>query len=165
MRVFYYLSILSLTLIVAAGPNIVEAAPKSPFLKLSGSWRGKGSVKPPGSKKAERVSCRVRYKVRKRGVLITQNIKCVGHGYWIRATSKFRYTPGSKKIEGTWTANYGDKSKSREGAQGRITGDYIGDVISISLDSESFSTGMTIKLKGRKQVVDISSLGKLTLRR
>lgn len=137
---------------------------KNPFPALRGSWRGKGTVTPVGSKVEERVSCRVNYNVQAK-VRVTQVIRCAGNGYWLRATSRFRYTPGNKEINGSWSANYGDKVKPKEVNNGKISGAFFGNVISMNLNSNKFSKGMTIKLTGRQQVVEIDGVAKFVLRR
>ncbi|MEM7619006.1 MAG: hypothetical protein AAF228_00910 [Pseudomonadota bacterium] len=156
---------LFLAVTLAGGQYSVDAAPKNPFLKLKGSWKGKGNVKPKDGQ-PERVSCRVKYDVKGGGTNVTQNINCAGSGYWIKARTSFKYTPGSQRIDGTWSASYGDKSDPKKrSTTGEISGSYINDVIAIDLDSEDYSGGMTIRMSGRTQEVTIGSLAKLTLTR
>ena len=145
--------------------SYVEAASKSPFKVMAGSWRGSGKIKPPGGE-TERVRCRVRYRVYSSGNKVNQVIKCAGSGYWITATSKLRYTPGNRKIRGTWSAKFGDKGKPKETSGGSVVGDYINNTISISLISDKRTGNMSVKMNGkRSQTVIINSLAHLELRR
>lgn len=147
----------------------VEAASKSPFAKLAGKWRGSGRVTPPGGQ-PEKVRCRVSYIVSGSGNKAKQSIRCAGNGYWIVANSNLKYTPGTKKIRGVWNARFGDKKarkkdnkKNRTG--GAVQGDYINNVISISLINQKYTGNMNVYLNGRKQKVVINSIAVLNLRR
>lgn len=164
MNLSKYLSILLVLIIFPALQAQLHAAPKNPFLELAGNWRGKGDLKPRDGQ-PERISCRVKYAVSSGGTNVNQNIRCAGSGYWINATTKLRYTPGSKTLKGTWTANYGDKSNPKRSTTGNVSGAYINDVISISLDSTDFTGEMVISLKGKKQLVSIGSFANLVLTR
>ena len=132
---------------------------------MFGNWKGMGKITPPGGA-PERVSCRVKYKVMSNGNKARQNIRCAGTGYWITATSNLRYTPGTRQIKGTWTANYGGKHDTKNKVSGRIDGSIINDKVSVSLIGEGFSTGMNVIMEGaKKQKVIIDSLATLDLRR
>lgn len=166
MKISYFVIILSLVVATAGIQYSADATSvKSPFLKLKGNWKGKGDVRPPEGK-SERVSCRVKYIVPGRGNNVTQNITCAGSGYWIKATSKFKYVPGSQTISGTWSASYGDKSNpNKKETTGKVSGRLIDDVISVDLDSNDYTGSMTISLTGGKQEVAIHNLAKLVLTR
>ncbi len=145
--------------------SYAEAASRSPFSPMAGSWRGSGRVTPPGGQ-AERVRCRVSYKVYGRGNKLNQRIKCAGSGYWITATSNLRYTPGNRKIRGSWKARYGDRGKSQKTSNGAVHGDVINGVISISLVTKKGTGNMTVRMNGkRRQSVTIDHIIRLDLRR
>lgn len=165
MRTSFFILILSFVLIASGFHNEIHASTKSPFLELAGNWKGKGRVNPRDGQ-PERISCRVRYNVRSNGIKITQNINCAGSGYWIKAKTNFNYVPGSRRISGTWSASYGDKSDpEKRSTNGKISGSYINDVIAVSLDSNDYNGEMTIRMNGRKQEVAIGKIAKIELTR
>ncbi len=167
---FKLLAMFAVLLVSATGTfSTVEAAStKSPFLKLAGKWRGSGRVTPPGGQ-PEKVRCRVSYVVSGSGNKAKQSIRCAGNGYWIVANSNLKYTPGTKKIRGIWNARFGDKkaskSKKKNRTGGAVQGDYINNVISISLINQKYTGNMNVYLNGRKQKVVINSIAVLNLKR
>ncbi len=116
----------------------------NPFAKLSGSWKGGGTLEPLGGD-AERVICRARYNVSASAV--TQTITCAGTDYKINAVSKLTYSGG--KLFGSW-------NEKNYGAGGGASGSVKGDTIYLRISGDKFTGRMSINVSSGKHTVKIT---------
>lgn len=135
--------------------------PGNPLPLLAGTWQGGGKIT-PASGVAERISCRVNYKITSDGKKMHQYINCVGTDYKFRATSDVIYRKGGK-IHGTWR-------ESIYGSEGPVTGRATKRNIDLTLASDSFTGNMNIKVTSKSDhsvhlVLDKTGTASIRLRR
>lgn len=131
--------------------SAVTAAPKAtgnPFDQLKGYWSGGGTVTPTNGK-AEKVSCRVTYNVA--GPAISQNMRCAGTDYKIKAITKFKYKDG--KISGSWNESIYDTS-------GGVSGTAKSNLVHARISGDKFSGRMSINITGDGHTINIIQLDK-----
>lgn len=157
--------------LVAGAPNVADAASKgNPFSKLKGKWkctRGGCWIRPIGGSK-ERVGCRVRYKVGKRGKSITQSIKCRG-SIKMTANAKVKLRKRNR-VSGSWNSYNNHTGRTSGGASGSTTSTKL--FVGISA-SNGFRGAMRATISGRKHKVTLYQskngkrhvVGRLSLRR
>jgi hypothetical protein len=137
-------------ILAAALVSAVEAdTPKAscdPFAKLSGDWKGGGTVMPTDGQPKE-VSCSETYRVA--GSNITQNQRCTGNDYEINTTLKLTCKAG--KIKGSWTESTYD-------ASGGATGTAKANLIHVILTGDKFSGRMSINVSDAGHSINILKL-------
>jgi hypothetical protein len=125
------------------------AAPKAagdPFDKLSGDWKGGGTVR-LGDNKPKKVSCKATYRVA--GSNMSQNLRCTGTDYEINTNLKLTYKSG--KIKGFW-------SESTYDANGGVTGTAKDNIIHARITGDKFSGRMSINLSDTGHEINIVQL-------
>lgn len=119
------------------------SASANPFEKLNGYWSGGGTVNPIKGN-AEKVSCRVTYKVS--GSSVSQNMRCAGTDYKFSTSSNLTYSGG--KISGSW-------SESTYAAAGGVSGTASGSAIRARITGDKFSGRMSINVSGSRHTINI----------
>ena len=125
------------------------AAPKaagSPFAKLSGDWKGGGTVTPKNGQ-PKKVTCKVTYKVT--GSSLSQHLRCAGNDYKINSTTKM--TDKGGKVSGSWNEAIYD-------ANGRLTGTAKDNIIHARISGDKFSSRMSIKISDASHQINIVEL-------
>lgn len=129
--------------LVALAVSSAEGASANPFEKLNGHWSGGGTVNPLKGD-AEKVSCRVTYKVE--GAAVVQNMRCAGADYKFDANSKLTYDGG--RISGSWTETVRD-------AAGALSGTANGNSVRARISGDKFSGRVSINVSGARHTIDV----------
>ncbi|MCF6199070.1 MAG: hypothetical protein L3J67_06665 [Hyphomicrobiaceae bacterium] len=163
-------SALSVMLMVAGGASSANAASKSPFPKLKGSWkcvRGGCWIRPVGGSK-ERVGCRVRYKVSSGGRTIRQAINCRGS---IKMTANAKISMRSNgRVSGSWTSYNNHTGRISGGASGTVNARKL--FVGVS-SSKGYRGAMRAVVSGKRHTVTLYQtkngkrhiVGRLSLKR
>ena len=142
-------------LALAAGlalPSPGEAADPAgnPFDRLSGDWKGGGTVT-PAKGDAVKVACKATYKVT--GSNLTQDLRCAGSDYRIDATLKL--TDKGGKIRGSWNEKTYD-------ANGGVTGTAKDDLIHARISGDKFSGRLSLNVSDAGLEINIVQLNEDT---
>ena len=143
------LAVAALLLTVALASPAETAAPQAsgnPFDQLKGDWKGGGTVLPSNGTPVK-VSCRVTYTAA--GSTTTQNMRCAGTDYSIKATTKFKYKNG--KISGSWNESIYDTN-------GSVSGTAKGNIVHSRISGDKFSGRMSINIVGDDHFINIIQL-------
>ncbi len=135
-------------ILAAPGEAAAPKAAGNPFQKLSGDWKGGGTVTPADGK-PKKVRCKVTYTVA--GSRLSQHLRCAGIDYRINATTKL--TDKGGKISGSWNESVYD-------ANGRLTGTAKDDLIHARITGDKFSSRMSIKTSDTGHSINIVELNK-----
>ena len=141
--------LVGLILAAALASAVAAATPKpscDPLAKLSGDWKGGGTVVPADGKPKE-VSCSETYRLT--GSNITQNQRCTGNDYEINTTLKLSCKAG--KIKGSW-------NETTYAASGGATGTARGNLIHVILTGDKFSGRMSINVSDAGHSINILKL-------
>ena len=133
-------------------PGLGEAADPAgnPFDKLSGDWKGGGTVT-PAKGDPMKVACKATYKVT--GSNLSQDLRCAGTDYRIDATLKL--TDKGGKIRGSWNEKTYD-------ANGGVTGTAKGDVIHARISGDKFSGRLSLTVSNAGLEINIVQLNEDT---
>ena len=143
------LPLAALILAVALAVPGEAAAPKAagnPFEKLSGDWKGGGTVTPKDGQ-PKKVRCKVTYTVA--GSRMSQHLRCAGIDYKINATTKL--TDKGGKLRGSW-------NESTYDANGSLTGTAKDNIIHARITGDKFSSRMSIKMSDAGHSINIVEL-------
>ena len=143
------LAALVLALAVAAPGKAADPA-GNPFDKLSGDWKGGGTVT-PAKGDPMKVACKATYKVT--GSNLSQNLRCAGTDYRIDATLKL--TDRSGKIRGSWNEKTYD-------ANGGVTGTAKDNVIHARISGDKFSGRLSLNVSDHGLEINIVQLNEDT---
>ena len=121
------------------------------FEKLSGDWKGGGTVT-PAKGDPMKVACKATYKVT--GSNLTQNLRCAGTDYRIDAVLKL--TDKNGKIRGSWNEKTYD-------ANGGVTGAVKDDLIHARISGDKFSGRMSINVSDSGLEINIVQLNEDTV--
>ena len=133
-------------------PGLGEAADPAgnPFDKLSGDWKGGGTVT-PAKGDSVKVACKATYKAT--GSNLTQDLRCAGTDYRIDATLKL--TDKGGKIRGSWNEKTYD-------ANGGVTGTATDDIIHARISGDKFSGRLSINVSDGGLEINIVQLNEDT---
>lgn len=134
----------SLALVAAAGAG---AAAQGPFDRLTGSWRGNGTVELANGTR-EPIRCRAVYNLPYPDQL-QLNLRCAGESYNFDLRASAKYEGGA--ITGTW-------SEETRQAAGTITGNARGDHFSVRAQGPSFTASLDLTTRGSRQSVVIKTM-------
>ena len=142
-------------LALAAGlalPSPGEAADPAgnPFDRLSGDWKGGGTVT-PNKGDPIKVACKATYKVT--GNTLLQKLRCAGVDYSINATNKLSNKGG--KIKGSW-------NEATYDANGGVTGTAKDKTIHAKISGDKFSGRMSINVSDTGHEINIMQLNEDT---
>ena len=112
----------------------LPTAAGNPFDRLSGDWKGGGTVTPAKGDPVK-VACKATYKVT--GSNLSQDLRCAGSDYRIDATLKL--TDKGGKIRGSWNEKTYD-------ANGGVTGTAKDNSIHARISGDKFSGRMSINV-------------------
>ena len=156
---------LALGLAFTNSQALAQSAPSSgPFVNLSGSWAGGGTIKLADGT-SERIRCRAAYSLSNEGVSLQQNLRCASDSYTFEIESAVRYNEGGGVISGTWretTRNVGGfasgpastgRMKARvesAGFKAEMEVITVGDTQTVTIQAEDAEvTDVAIELKRR----------------
>jgi hypothetical protein len=132
--------------LTAPGEAAAPKAAGNPFEKLSGDWKGGGTVTPKDGQ-PKKVRCKVTYKVA--GSRMSQHLRCAGIDYKINATTKL--TDKGGKLRGSW-------NESTYDANGSLTGTAKDNIIHARITGDKFSSRMSIKISDSGHSINIVEL-------
>lgn len=141
-------AMLLLTVSDGYAQRAAEAA-RSPFNGLNGSWAGNGLVELAGGSK-EPIRCRANYTVDAGRDSLKQTLRCASDSYKFQLRSDVSHNNGN--ITGRW-------EESSRNQAGRISGKARNDRIDARVESASFAALITVRTRGNRQTVLISSPG------
>jgi hypothetical protein len=133
-----------------AVPGNAATSAEDLFAKLSGDWKGGGTVT-PAKGDPMKVACKATYKVT--GANLTQNLRCAGTDYRIDAILKLADKNG--KIRGSWNEKTYD-------ANGGVTGAVKDDLIHARISGDKFSGRMSINVSDSGLEINIVQLNEDT---
>jgi hypothetical protein len=136
-------------LVLALGLSGTASAAVSPFRMLAGSWTGGGVISLSNGEQ-ERLRCRASYDVDGGGEQLRLNIRCASDSYNIDLSSDVAYRGG--EISGQW-------SEASRNASGTLAGRAAGDHIEAEARGQSFSAGLSMTTRGRRQTISIRPEG------
>ena len=125
-----------------------EAA-RSPFSGLNGSWAGDGIVQLASGSK-EPIRCRANYSVDAGHDNLKQTLRCASDSYKFQLKSDVSHNNGA--ITGRW-------EESSRNQAGQIVGRARNDLIDARVESASFAALITVRTRGNRQTVLITSPG------
>jgi hypothetical protein len=125
-----------------------QSAAGNPFNQLNGYWSGGGTVNPLKGN-AEKVSCRVTYRVE--GSAVAQNMRCAGTDYKFDTSSNLTYQGG--RISGSWNEN-------TYSASGGVSGTASGNSVHARISGDKFSGRMSINVSGKRHTINIVQFDK-----
>lgn len=142
---------LAAAVVLFAGVSAAQAACTSAGIalidRLSGQWRGTGTVTPIGGQ-PERILCRISYAKTRGGQGLRQSINCAGTDYRIEASANVRCNGNS--ISGVWTENIASNT-------GRISGKLEGQRLRASFKGPNFEGRLSVNFASRgRHTVTIS---------
>jgi hypothetical protein len=133
-----------------AAPGEAAAQAGNLFDKLSGEWKGGGTVTPAKGDPVK-VACKATYKVT--GSNLTQDLRCASTDYRIDATLKL--TDKAGKIRGSWNEKTYD-------ANGGVTGTAKDDVIHARISGDKFSGRLSLNVSDAGLEINIVQLNEDT---
>jgi hypothetical protein len=135
----------ALALLSSAG----QAQRTSPFIGLSGSWAGPGTISLNTGAK-EKIRCRALYRVAETGADLQLDLRCASDSYRFELQSAVSHNDGA--ISGTW-------SEVSRGAVGTISGTSHGNQINLRASSPIFSAMLAVSTRSNQQSISIQSPG------
>jgi len=147
-RVFVWVAAVAGMVIVGPSTAHAACAPEGRKLidRLSGNWRGTGTVTPIGGQ-PERILCRISY-AKTGGSGVRQNIRCAGTDYRIEASANVRCNGTS--ISGLWSENIANNT-------GRISGRLEGQRLRASFKGPNFEGRLSVSFaRAGRHTVTIS---------
>ena len=145
----------SLALFVSVGAlsavaSTARAAEEGPFVGLSGSWAGDGTVTMANGTR-ERIRCRASYSVPPMGHSMNQGLQCASDSYRFDVKSNVFVETGGT-LRGTW-------SEATNQVAGAVSGQISAGQIATSITSPVFSARLSVTTKGGRQSVSIQPQG------
>jgi len=134
-------------LILAALPGAVQAA-TSPFIAMSGSWSGSGTITASNGNK-ERIRCRAKYDVGGAGSSLDLTLRCASDSYNFELQSNATHSNGA--VSGTW-------SETTRRVGGSIEGHARGNAISLRV-SGVISAMLGVSTNANQQSISIQAPG------
>ena len=145
----------SLALLISVGTlsavaSVARAAEEGPFVGLSGSWAGDGTVTMANGT-SERIRCRASYSVPPMGQSLNQGLQCASDSYRFDVKSNVFVEAGGA-LRGTW-------SEATNQVAGNVSGQVSPGQINTSVTSPVFSARLSVTTKGGRQSVSIQPQG------
>jgi hypothetical protein len=129
----------------------VGHAQSGPFAGFDGAWSGAGTVTlSDGS--TERIRCKADYKVDGTGTGLKQNLHCASDSYKFDLSSDV--TSKGDQISGRW-------SEASRNIFGNLLGTVADGQIDVFVDAAGFAANLSLRTRGNKQTVQISSKGEI----
>jgi len=111
------------------------------FDNVAGTWSGTGSMKPSDGP-SERVRCKISYVPKNAGESVKMNLRCASDAYKMDLTANI--DEQASKLSGNWF-----ESEYRQG--GKISGQYVGDLIEAKVEGDTITALLTVQTKGNHQ--------------
>ena len=127
-----------------------QAQRASPFIGLSGSWAGPGTISLNTGAK-EKIRCRALYRVAETGADLQLELRCASDSYRFELQSAVSHK-NDGAISGTW-------SEVTRGAVGTISGTSNGNQINLRASSPVFSAMLAVSTRSNQQSISIQSPG------
>ena len=124
-------------------------AAETSFNKLPGRWVGTGWLQMPSGDK-ETIRCTATYFVKNGGKNLNQNLRCASASYTV--VSKGALTSNGGKITGSWREETFDM-------KGNVSGTATRDVLKLMVKGDGYTAKFSIKTKGARQSVVITTNG------
>jgi hypothetical protein len=129
----------------------VGHAQSGPFAGFDGAWSGAGTVTlSDGS--TEHIRCKADYKVDGTGTGLKQNLHCASDSYKFDLSSDV--TSKGDQISGRW-------SEASRNVFGNLLGTINDGQIDVFVDAAGFAANLSLRTKGNKQTVQITSKGEI----
>jgi len=124
-----------------------HAAPGSdgPFLGLSGSWSGAGTITLKNGA-TERIRCKATYAVNASGKAVQQTLRCASDSYRVEVSSNI-ISEGTS-LSGSW-------AEATRGVSGSISGRVSGAGIVANVAGAGFTARLDLRTQGERQSVTI----------
>ena len=124
-----------------------QAAPGSdgPFLGLSGSWSGAGTITMTNGA-TERIRCKATYAANATGKAVQQTLRCASDSYRVEVSSNIISEGGS--LSGSW-------AEAARGVSGSISGRVSGAGIVANVAGAGFKARLDLRTQGERQSVTI----------
>lgn len=126
-------------------------AQSGPFAEFSGSWSGTGTVALSGGA-IERIRCKASYDVSRSGLGLKQTLRCASDSYKFELSTNV--TSQGDRISGNW-------SEASRNIFGHLQGTAGGGEIEVFVEASGFAATVTLRTRGNKQTVQISSKGEI----
>ena len=123
-------------------------ASSSPFLAMSGSWSGSGTIT-TSSGNTERIRCRAKYDVDGGGSNLDLTLRCASDSYNFELQSKAIHSNGT--VSGTWSEN-------TRHVGGNIDGSARGNALSLRV-SGVISATLGVSTNANQQSISIQAPG------
>ena len=125
-------------------PSAVEAS-SGPFMPLSGSWAGAGTITTSSGAK-ERIRCRAKYNVSGAGSNLDLTLRCASDSYNFELQSNCSHSNGA--VSGTWSENTRHVGGSIEGsARGNSINVRVSGIISAMLAVNTKDNAQSISIQ------------------
>jgi hypothetical protein len=128
---------------------VAPACAQQSFDGIAGSWSGKGSMKPSDGPR-ERVRCKVDYVSKNTGQSLKMNVRCASDAYKMDLSANIDQSGNS--LSGNWF-----ESQYRQG--GKVSGQYVNDVIEAKVEGDTITALLTVRTKGIHQSFVMESPG------
>jgi hypothetical protein len=125
------------------------AASAGPFMGLSGSWSGSGTVVLSNGS-TERIRCRANYAVGRDGNTFQQELRCASDSYKFELRGNVSHSGG--QISGTW-------SEATRNTGGNISGRASEGQVQALVLGPAFAANLAVTTRGDRQSVSIRSEG------
>ena len=127
--------------------GVCVASPGSdgPFLGLSGSWSGAGTITMTNGA-TERIRCKATYAVNATGKAVQQTLRCASDSYRVEVSSNI-ISEGTS-LSGSW-------AEATRGVSGSISGRVSGAGIVANVAGAGFTARLDMRTQGERQSVTI----------
>src|SRR5271155_3156668 len=131
--------------------SVGHAQQAGPFAGFDGSWSGNGSVTLSDGTTAP-LRCKATYKVKGNGMELKQDLECASDSYKFDLSSDV--TSKGDQISGRW-------SEASRNVFGNLLGTVNDGQIDVFVDAAGFAANLSLRTKGNKQTVQITSKGEI----
>jgi hypothetical protein len=139
----------ALAVLTAVSLPSSSALAEGPFARFAGHWRGTGKISMSDGTK-ESITCRGSYAVADAGATLMQSLTCASASYKVEVSSQVQAQ--GDKLSGSW-------SETSRGVSGSVSGSVAGGIILATVTGATFSAGLSLKVTGGAQYVDIKPSG------
>jgi len=136
-------------LLLISAQGHADPSSQGPFLGLSGSWSGAGTVTMTNGA-IERIRCKATYAVNASGKAVQQTLRCASDSYRFEISSNVISEGGS--LSGSW-------AEATRGVSGNISGRASGAEIVANVAGAGFTARLDVRTQGERQSVAIRPQG------
>jgi hypothetical protein len=142
-------AVLASGLLYISAQGHADPGSQGPFLGLSGSWSGAGTVTMTNGA-IERIRCKATYAVNATGNAVQQTLRCASDSYRFEISSNVISEGGS--LSGSW-------AEATRGVSGNISGRDSGSEIVANVAGAGFTARLDVRTQGERQSVAIRPQG------